>query len=923
MELKDQVIQELNEEFGKDVKNIEKCHEMQKQLLNEKMNLEKALSLASSEVPSKVSAAVQDVEEMNSDIARVTSQFESLNKTVQDHFVKVDTVMSQMQEYMDKIEKLEQSKSYLQCIKTIEDISSALELALSEKDDVRSVELFVSLSRLHVQLKESQCRHLVTFLNDTIHFWHNLLKDKFSAEFEEVLKLIKWPFVSSNNVLSTPTAESLQRLQLLSEYLLQLQLPDSLTVRPEVTSAFLMDFAPLTLPMTLLLRPLKKRFLFHFYGTKQTNRPDKPEWFFTQVLTWIRDHEKFVVQWIQPVLNKLGMHHISAKGKKLRRDTQNGIFNPGRPVNSSPVYHEERDALRHLITESELMRGLLQVVVEKLHSEIPHLQYDDALFSHMVDETLGFDRELRESFSYPSTQPSVIGVLTQAQVFVKWIHMEKKCEDPIRGDTQKSDTLPPRPPVHPSGFVVHGGRLSVFADASEKMDSMLSSETAWLPLGSSELDEMRVSECGETFLTLLLTMTERYTSLPQPGHRLQFLELQLELLDDFRVRLLQLLHEETSDPLSSRLPAILNTIHYLASVLQEWGGLTHFLHLQYYKSQFEKVDTLSHGDGVPPPSGAPDLEGLQGTVFDDILDLLLRMKTDLLGQLCDTVQLDVIARSREYRKDRWYAMPSPKDLVNPSVTPSACPMLQVLAAKLHQLQELLSVPLFSEAWRQMADHLCQCQLGEQLDLEALIAVFQKDHAGGNESLVKQVSGLQVCGGDDRIGALTRKVSHGDQLKVGQLSVRCLFTPCHTSGHICYYVESAGHAPAVFTGDTLFIAGCGRFFEGTPDQMYKALVETLSELPDETRVFCGHEYTVQNLKFAQHVEPNNQDIKDKMSWAQMKRAKTEPTVPSTIGQEKKINPFVRVLEPQVQNHAGQSDPIATMGFIRREKDNFKG
>nr|CAD7397532.1 unnamed protein product [Timema cristinae] len=221
--------------------------------------------------------------------------------------------------------------------------------------------------------------------------------------------------------------------------------------------------------------------------------------------------------------------------------------------------------------------------------------------------------------------------------------------------------------------------------------------------------------------------------------------------------------------------------------------------------------------------------------------------------------------------------------------------------------------------------------------------LSRDHAGGNESLVKQVSGLQVCGGDDRIGALTRKVSHGDQLKVGQLSVRCLFTPCHTSGHICYFVESAGHPPAVFTGDTLFIAGCGRFFEGTPDQMYKALVETLSELPDETvsctlietcgqlhsgtvsnlRVFCGHEYTVQNLKFAQHVEPNNQDIKDKMSWAQMKRAKTEPTVPSTIGQEKKINPFVRVLEPQVQNHAGQSDPIATMGFIRREKDNFKG
>jgi hypothetical protein len=103
---------------------------------------------------------------------------------------------------------------------------------------------------------------------------------------------------------------------------------------------------------------------------------------------------------------------------------------------------------------------------------------------------------------------------------------------------------------------------------------MLSSDTAWLPLGTPELDDLHVTECAESFLTLLLTITERYRSLPQPGHRLQFLELQLELLDDFRVRLLQLLHEEPPDPLNSHLPAILNTISYLASVLQEWGGLT-------------------------------------------------------------------------------------------------------------------------------------------------------------------------------------------------------------------------------------------------------------------------------------------------------------------------------------------------------------
>lgn len=93
--------------------------------------------------------------------------------------------------------------------------------------------------------------------------------------------------------------------------------------------------------------------------------------------------------------------------------------------------------------------------------------------------------------------------------------------------------------------------------------------------------------------------------------------------------------------------------------------------------------------------------------------------------------------------------------------------------------------------------------------------------------------FKVFGGDDRIGALTRKVGHNDSLKIGNLVVTCLFTPCHTTGHICYFVEGTGQDPAVFTGDTLFIAGCGRFFEGTAEQMYKALIEVLGNLPDNT------------------------------------------------------------------------------------------
>ncbi|KAI4456868.1 beta lactamase domain [Holotrichia oblita] len=202
-----------------------------------------------------------------------------------------------------------------------------------------------------------------------------------------------------------------------------------------------------------------------------------------------------------------------------------------------------------------------------------------------------------------------------------------------------------------------------------------------------------------------------------------------------------------------------------------------------------------------------------------------------------------------------------------------------------------------------------------------------DHAGGNDKLVTMVKKsknvLQVFGGDKRIGSLTNTVQHGDKFMIGDINVECIFTPCHTTGHICYYLTATGQTPVVFTGDTLFVAGCGRFFEGTAEQMHSALIDKLGNLPESTQVYCGHEYTLQNLKFAQHVEPDNTDIKEKITWAQDQRNKESPTVPSTIGEEKKINPFMRVGSPAVQKHAGCGEAIATMHSIRKEKDSFKG
>lgn len=199
----------------------------------------------------------------------------------------------------------------------------------------------------------------------------------------------------------------------------------------------------------------------------------------------------------------------------------------------------------------------------------------------------------------------------------------------------------------------------------------------------------------------------------------------------------------------------------------------------------------------------------------------------------------------------------------------------------------------------------------------------RDHAGGNKELVSLVSGLEVCGNDSRIDALTHTVKHNQELKVGQLNVRCLETPCHTTGHICYYVTSPDLTnKAVFTGDTLFVGGCGKFFEGTAQQMYHALCEVLSSLPHDTSVFCGHEYTVGNLTYAQHVEPDNTSISEKIDWCKNQRLKDLPTVPSTIAEELTFNPFMRVKEPKVKAHTNKSDPVDVMACLRENKNNFK-
>ncbi|PNI18992.1 HAGHL isoform 6 [Pan troglodytes] len=157
---------------------------------------------------------------------------------------------------------------------------------------------------------------------------------------------------------------------------------------------------------------------------------------------------------------------------------------------------------------------------------------------------------------------------------------------------------------------------------------------------------------------------------------------------------------------------------------------------------------------------------------------------------------------------------------------------------------------------------------EGVSLTAVLTTHHHwDHARGNPELARLRPGLAVLGADERIFSLTRRLAHGEELRFGAIHVRCLLTPGHTAGHMSYFLweDDCPDPPALFSGDALSVAGCGSCLEGSAQQMYQSLAE-LGTLPPETKVFCGHEHTLSNLEFAQKVEPCNDHVRAKLSWA---------------------------------------------------------
>jgi len=599
-EIKRKVYDNINSIFGSDLSNLHKVTELQSSLYKKLSDLDSKLDIANSSAPTQLQSALKKGGEIKASIDDLSdSRKEVLNKS-EKVVGEVTKFSDENAELLSDIGCVRGVTQYTVWLQLVAELSTDLGSAVSGGTREEMVKGFLSMRDVDRELTESKCLHLKLFVTETKAYWLQILQNKLVKELDEGLVSLGWPFIQldeNRNLTDATKCMSITELQDIVRSLILIQEDSNKSLEENVEQ---MD---LTHPMKVLLKPLRKRFRFHFLGSKSTNNPAKPEWYTTQLVLWANLHKTFLDAHIQPVYDQL-----------------------------------------ELVTSARLEfgSGLVSLATEKLSLDLPLVQGDDVLLAHTIDEAIGFARDIAGQLQYSSAQPSPLHPLTVGPVFSRWLNMERKF-------------------------------------AFEKLDTVLCGEGAW----EAELGEGLVPRAAESFLAVLLSVTERYKFLTNSQNRLQFLELQLQLLEDFRLRLVQLGRSEQEDPLQSNLCPILCTVHHLVQVLTNWGETPFFLQLEYQRCQA--------GGGE-----------MSGTVFDEAISKLAYLLTDMTGTITSSIMYSMKARSRTYRKEvKWFSLPNSPN----GVLPSCCSILQSIAFNFEDARKVLPGQIFTKVWHSVAEEM--------------------------------------------------------------------------------------------------------------------------------------------------------------------------------------------------------------------------
>ncbi|XP_074606073.1 RAD50-interacting protein 1-like isoform X2 [Acropora palmata] len=305
-----------------------------------------------------------------------------LSSKVDSHLQKFQPMSEKLSGLIRQVAEVEKLRAYASWIQKIESVSSQIQQFMENGQTNWAVEQLTVLSELANLLRSSACINLIGFVNKMQLHWQKILLNKLASEFDDVMKALKWPFTSLSTAppLST-SSDDYSRLENVFILLLKLQaLKKTWLEKPEVQREIL-------LPLDWLLKPFRKRFNFHFYGNKQTNNLEKPEWYFTQVLNWIKNHSDFLQHTIQPILQRTDFKSVDAK--------------------------------------AEFISGLLKIVEKKLEKSIPLVLDDDNLFSHLIDELLLFNKELHLNHHYNSIEHNCLHILTTDACLQRWVELER------------------------------------------------------------------------------------------------------------------------------------------------------------------------------------------------------------------------------------------------------------------------------------------------------------------------------------------------------------------------------------------------------------------------------------------------------------------------------------------------------------------